>query len=696
MTDHRTTTRPGMTLPARTFTAFTVLAALSGEIFLILRRREGSSSDWDEVTGAVFAAVLGAFVLCALLIRRRYPNHPIAWLFAAVGASLALAFGLEGYAGYAPFGDLPGAAFAGWLAYLLIEPALIVLVVYLLLLFPDGRYVSKRWKGAGYLGALSLALITVGAALEPRQLVFSLTGGDFPAPAANPFGLTSAGGLLTSIYEMGDILAAVVAVLSVISVFVRYRQADTEQRAQLRWVLYAAVILFLALAITPRLSIPFPYVNALIFLAGIVAIPVAAALAILRYRLYEIDVVINKTLVYGLLAAFVSGVYVALVVGVGSAIGSGGEPNIALSIAATAVVAVAFHPAREIAQKIADRLVYGRRATPFELMTDLAPRMAAAISVDEVLPRMAEFTARGVGAEIARVRLFLPNGGEVTRAWPQGVSEKSFDAEVAVLHSGERVGEIAIRKPAGETVGAADRKVLAGFAAQAGVALSNVRLTEELRAKLDEISAQTEELRKSRQRIVEASDAERRRIERNLHDGAQQRLVALGLELNLLESKLPDEHPARGELGKVSAELRDALAELRELARGIHPAILTEQGLGPALQSLVNRSPVVAEAIDLPTNRLPHQVEAAAYYVVAEALTNVARYAHASQVQVSAVQSGSTLVVEVHDDGIGGADIDKGSGLRGLADRIAALGGELEIDSPEGRGTRVIVRLPCG
>ena len=685
----------GLALPARAFTIVTVMAALAGEVLLVLRRREGSDADWDELTGAVFAAVVVTFELCALLIRRRHPRHPLAWLFAVVGVFLALAFGLEGYAAYAPLGGMPGGTFAGWLAYLLVEPALILLVVYLLLLFPNGRYVSKRWKGAGYLGLLSLTLVTIGAAFEPRELVFSLTGGAFPPPAANPFGLTSAGGVLTLVYEIGDMLAAVVAVLSVVSIFVRYRRADTEQRAQLRWLLYAAVMLFLSLAITPRISIPFPYVNALIFLVGIVAIPIAASIAIIKYRLYDIDLVINKTLVYGLLAAFVSGVYVAVVVGIGSAIGSGDEPNIALSIAATALVAVAFHPAREIAQKVADRLVYGRRATPTELMSDLAPRMAAAISVDDVLPRMAEFTARGVGAELARVPLFLPNGTDLSRSWPPDAASDNFDAEIEVLHSGEKVGDISIRKPAGEKLRGADRKVLAGFASQAGVALSSVRLTEELRAKLDEISAQAEELRRSRQRIVEASDAERRRIERNLHDGAQQRLVALGLELNILESKLPADHPSRAELGKVSEDLRDAMSELRELARGIHPAILTEQGLGPALESLVNRASVDSVVTELPGERLPEQVEAAAYYVVAEALTNVARYAQATQAEVSAAQEGSTLVVRVSDDGIGGATMEKGTGLLGLADRVAALGGDMEIDSPEGHGTRVIVRLPC-
>ena len=229
--------------------------------------------------------------------------------------------------------------------------------------------------------------------------------------------------------------------------------------------------------------------------------------------------------------------------------------------------------------------------------------------------------------------------------------------------------------------GAEDR--LGAFTQLVSLALAN----EEARGQLEA----------SRARLVSAGDEERRRLERNLHDGAQQRLVSLSLSLRLAQSKLSsDPEAARELLSAAGNELGVALEELRELARGIHPAVLTERGLGPALQSLCDRAPLPVELEALPDERLPRRVEAAAYYVVSEALANVAKYAHASEVTVSVAQENGSAVVEVVDDGIGGADPEAGSGLRGLTDRIDALEGHLQILSPPGRGTRIRAEIPCG
>jgi signal transduction histidine kinase len=204
------------------------------------------------------------------------------------------------------------------------------------------------------------------------------------------------------------------------------------------------------------------------------------------------------------------------------------------------------------------------------------------------------------------------------------------------------------------------------------------------------------ELRESRTRIVEATVAERRRLERDLHDGAQQRLVSVSLALRLARTRLrPDvDASAVAGLNEASDELKTALTELRELARGIHPAILTEAGLGPAIDSLAARSTVPAEVIALPTRRLSPAVESTAYFVVSEALANIGKYASATRATVSADCPGDSLRVVVSDDGVGGADPDRGSGLRGLADRVAAIGGSLSIDSPRGGGTRLVAELP--
>ncbi len=204
-----------------------------------------------------------------------------------------------------------------------------------------------------------------------------------------------------------------------------------------------------------------------------------------------------------------------------------------------------------------------------------------------------------------------------------------------------------------------------------------------------------EELRRSRARIVEAASAERRRLERNLHDGAQQRLVSISLFLRLAEGKVEsDPAGARDLLARAGDELAHALEELRELARGIHPAILTDRGLEPAIQALVTRSPVPVTLAEAPEERLPENVEAAAYYVVSEALANVAKYAQASAATVRVARLNGRTVVEVADDGIGGADPTRGTGLRGLADRVEALDGRLEVESPPGRGTTIRAEIP--
>ena len=263
---------------------------------------------------------------------------------------------------------------------------------------------------------------------------------------------------------------------------------------------------------------------------------------------------------------------------------------------------------------------------------------------------------------------------------PEG--DAGGDGRVAtfVEPDGERLAAL-IHDPA------LDEGLVRAAGAAAGMTIQNERLRAQVRAQLEEVMA-------SRHRIVEAGDRERRRVERNLHDGAQQRLVTISLELAMLQQR-PDLDPATLEgLEQASAELRSAMSELRELARGIHPAILTEEGLGAAVESAAGRSAVPVQVhIDL-NGRMPEPVEATAYFVVTESLANVAKYAHASSVRVEVARRDGTLHVEVSDDGQGGADIGRGSGLRGLEDRVAAVGGRLRIESPMGNGTRVVAEIP--
>jgi signal transduction histidine kinase len=252
-----------------------------------------------------------------------------------------------------------------------------------------------------------------------------------------------------------------------------------------------------------------------------------------------------------------------------------------------------------------------------------------------------------------------------------------------VEQGGERVAVI-MHDPSLED----QRELVRAVAATAQLAFENERLGAELSAKIEELSA-------SRARIVESGDAARRRLERDLHDGAQQRLVSLALSLRILRSRIDGDAEAARELESARSELDQALEELRKLARGIHPSVLSDRGLDAALEGLANRAPLPVELEGTAGERLPERVESAAYFVVAEALTNVAKYSHASHARVNLTRDNGQVMVEVSDDGVGGADPATGSGLRGLLDRVSALGGELEVDSRPDRGTTVRAKIPC-
>jgi signal transduction histidine kinase len=302
--------------------------------------------------------------------------------------------------------------------------------------------------------------------------------------------------------------------------------------------------------------------------------------------------------------------------------------------------------------------------------------------------KLREALARALHDPSLTLAYWLPEQGRYVDSEGQPVElprDDSASTTTIVERDGRRVAALVHDAALGE-----DPELVEAVCAAAGLALENERLQAELRAHLDE-------LRASRVRIVEAADAERRRLERDLHDGTQQRLVSVSMALGLAESKLgSDPEGARKILDETRQTLGTTLQELRELSQGIHPGILTERGLGPALQELAYGSPVPIELSVPIEERLPEPVEAAAYYVVAEALTNVAKYASASSVSVRVGSRNGQAVVEVSDDGVGGADPARGSGLRGLADRVEALGGRLAVESPPGEGTRLRAEIPCG
>jgi signal transduction histidine kinase len=647
-----------------------------------------------QLAGSFAQAVIPTFAIAFVggLIASRLPRNAVGWVLLA-GALLSsfqgLALQYEIHTLLVARGSLPGVEWVAWLGSLvggLVFPGIIVA---LLLLFPDGRPPSRRWWLLLWIDVAVTALNALIGIGDPMPI---LSAG-FPA-VRNPTGLAMFNGLAMGPVGWADFLLIVaLPIAAAASLVVRLVRARGEARQQLRWVVYVLAVgigLNALMAVSALFIPPSPagrvignvISNGLVVGAFGIALPAAIGVAILKYRLYDIDVVINRTLVFGVLAAFITAVYVGIVVGIGTLIGSGGRNNLALSIVATALVAVAFQPVRERVQRLANRLVYGKRATPYEVMADFSERMSETLSPDEVLPRMAEAAARGVGAEAARVSVSLPDGSDRAVWWPREQSVETLWHRVPANYHDQLVGEIAVAKTRGASITPAETKLLADLATQAGLVLHNVRLTAELQARLDELTGQAGTIRASRQRLVTAATAERQRLEQNIRGGAEAELAALAAKLPAIDPVLDaDPHEAAAALEGLTGDVQHTLDGLRWLAHGIYPPLLRDKGLAAALQSLVARA-VPSGTVDSDVfGRYPSEVEATIYFCCTQALQ-----AGGDHVRVRLRQL---------DDGVefsvAGTGAESNGGRQDMEDRMDAVGGSLVITDDTVTG-----RIPIG
>jgi signal transduction histidine kinase len=643
------------------------------------------------------------FAVIGTLLVRRTPRNPTGWIFLGI-AILGVLSGIS--TGYvfrsSHFGRLPFANWVAWahdpLNWLVFPPGL---ATFFFLTFPDGHLASRRWR---YLAWFAVLIVGLGLGFFVLQTSIQVSGSPrMPNPLGSVAVVDMENGAPGVIWLVG--LAILLAAM--VGIVLRTRRATGELRQQLRWLSFASALTAAALvvvigAFAVGLQPPNGAFDAIIVLGFGIAVPVSCGVAILKHGLYELDVVISKTVVYAVLAAFFTAVYLAIVVGIGTAIGS--THNSFLTVLAAATIAVAFNPVRDRAKRFANRVVYGKRASPYEVLSEFSERVAGTYSVEDVLPRMATLLGQGTGARDAVVWLRVGTELRPSASWGTNGNEPApiemRDEELpefagaskvaAVRHRDELLGALTVAKPPNDPLTVAEDKLVDDLAAQAGLVLRNVRLTEELRANL-------EELRASRQRLVTAQDGERRRIERNIHDGAQQQLVALAVQARMAES-LAGKDPERERelLHRVQQGLQDALEDLRDLARGIYPPLLADQGLGAALEAQARRSPVPVAVEPEGVGRYAQEAEAAVYFCVLEALQNVAKYAEASSATVRLRASAGDLRFEVEDDGRGfdPAATGYGTGVQGMVDRLAALGGELEVLSEPGHGTTVVGRLP--
>lgn len=694
--------RRRLVLLARIISGLTILA---GALGLWLSAFDQEPTD----LGLLLAFALFPFV--GYLMATRRPDNSLSWLVLGIGATIGLGAALESYAGYAVHGGIGGRQL-GLIAESLNNPMWVPVVglpvTFLLLLFPDGHLPSPRWRWFARILAASLAIIYLDIVLAPGK--FGEEAGSF-ADFRNPLGVESLRPVLSvAIASLAMLPIGVIG--SLVALVRRFRRSSGIERLQLRWLVTAGTIVASLYSIALLIGFAGSWAvndqpgwmtilqSIAVFSFGL--IPMAIGVSVLRYHLFDIDLVINRALLFGGLAVFIAAVYVGVVVGFGALVGSRASPI--LSAAAAAIVALAFHPARSRAQRFVDRLVYGERAAPYEVLSEFSERLGNAYAAEELLPRMTRALAGSTGA--VRADVWVRVGGELApeATWPHDADPlpriAAVDDDVGevsasgmrepIRHQGELLGALSIVKRPGESITPTEEKLVRDLAAQAGLVMRNVALTEQLMEHI-------EQLRASRQRLVNAQDEERRKLERNLHDGAQQQLVALSVKLRLAEALVArDPEKTKEMLGDLQIETGQAIEDLRDLARGIYPPLLADRGLVAALEAQARKGPIATSVSAENVTRYPQQVEAAVYFCALEALNNVVKYSGASSARVRLAQSNGDLTFEVSDDGAG-FDTDRtsyGTGLRGMADRLEVIGGVLEVRSAPGMGTSITGRIP--
>jgi signal transduction histidine kinase len=656
-----------------------------------------------EYAFTVFAVLLYSTV--GALITSRQAENRVGLLFAWVGLSASISLLAGSYATLAQERDLPLLSAAAWVGRVGFA-AMFGPLAFLFLIFPTGRPSSRRWGWLLRVMLVAYAIMMIAFALTPGALEAGFA--ELPKPVANPIGLPSSWKqAVETLTTIAGLVVALGSMVSVLSPVQRYRRAAQLERQQIRWLAFLGVFLGIILVITMGLIATGAIndqglVSGITFFAFITGvfrgIPLVCGIAILRHGLWDLDVVVKQTVQYGLLVAgFIAAVALlavllpVLVIGVG-----GGDVVDVPMIVIGAALAIGFILVRKRAQRWANRIVYGKRSTPYEVLSEFAERVGETYSTEDVLPRMAQLLGEATGARIARVWLRIGNEMRAEASWPpdvppirnvpaRGDELPDFGGDVAfeVKHQGELLGALTVSLAANDPMNATKEKLARDMAAQAGLVLRNVRLIEDLR--------------ESRRRIVSAQDERARTLERNIHDGAQQQLVALSVKLRLATGLLErDPAKARTLLEELQGQTTETLEDLRDLARGIYPPLLADKGLPAALEAQARKSPVPVTVHPDGVGRYGQDVESAVYFCCLEALNNVAKYAEASSVEIRLAQTASELRFEVADDGVGFAPnpTTHGTGLQGSADRLDALGGRLEILTAHGEGTTLVGLVP--
>ena len=649
---------------------------------------------WWSTDGGFFALMSLSFSVLVWWVIPQQPRNPVVWAMAVVAFSPG--FHLAGMAGTAFIvrdspqqvalalnsdlvpAELPTSAASIKSVGSLFGSAIPVGLL-AFLLFPDGRLPSPRWRWVA-------VLVFVGLLVSATGYAWGLRPGNTSMAQDEP------------LFRVGQMMLAAGAVLSLASLLVRFRRSTGEMREKFKWVVWGASMFVPLMVIVLLLQGQrFDRLSAGLLMLGAVVLIAAFGIAVGTHRLFDVNVVIRRTVVVAGLAGFITVVYAVLVGAVGLVVGFGVRATLPLSIAATVVVAIVFQPLRARMRRWADRLVYGERATPYEVLSRFSAQMRNTVDVEDVIPQLARLLVEGTGASQAIV--WAESGGELVpmAIWPEDgtveASPRLTDGELSIAgvdhlapveHEGELLGAMTVTMPGYEELTTTEEGLVDDVASQAGLVMRNARLVGELRS--------------SRQRLVAAQDEERRRLERDLHDGAQQQLIAVKLKASLAQqlASRGDGERAAEMLEEVLTGMDEGVESLRELAHGIFPPLLESEGLSGALRARAAKAPMPVNVTPDEFGRYPPEIEAAVYFCVLEALQNATKYADARSVEVRLEDEGGQLVFEVADDGRGFTSETRGEGrgLVNMTDRLHALGGTLDIRSVVGEGTTVIGRIP--
>jgi signal transduction histidine kinase len=653
-----------------------ILAGIVSLVYLALLASELVAGP-VELTGLVYAIVTPSMLIGGVVLLIRRPGHPIGELLVATGVTaFVLPAVIEELTvrAFERSGAEPWMWAAAWLSQT-VGNAGIVLAATLVVLLPDGRFRYPRERR--YLAGISIVIAfptlvaITNESMVTSEFSFEPLGG-IRSPlfiaAFEPLGpLTVAANLLAPLGFLGAISLA----------FLRYREASDREQKQIRWVLLAGSIVgFLGLGplvLSLFGATPSPGLSDALTLLGslsIVLLPASIVAAVLEPPWIDVDIVIRRSVVYGGLSLVILAVYVAVATAVGVA-GAQLGLSVELAVVLTVVIAIVFQPARRRLQAVADRWVFGARPTRYEAVTDFGATVEQATEPAELLPRLVETVRTAL-----RVRWVAVSLDDGSRAAAGAVTGEPA-LRVPLGAGDERVGEIVCGPTTEGRLGSDDIQLVKTLAGQMALAVRNARLAS---------------------RIASAAEAERRRIERNIHDGAQQELVALVARLGLARSAAARGALSADAIDEMRLEAQRILSELRELAQGIHPSVLSDGGILEAVEDRCSRLPLAVTletSEDMRARRFSDNVEGAAYFFVTESLANVLKHAAAKRATISLACVDGWLQLGVADDGRGfDPDTAPEGGLAGLRDRIRALGGSITVASAPGGGTRVSASLP--